>query len=198
MTLLILGLILFLGIHSVQIISPGIRACTIEKGGSLGAWMWPYTAIATTGLLCIIFGYGLARQQAALLYTPNTGLQHVALLLMLPVFPLLIATYLRGYIRSLLQHPMLIATVLWALAHLLANGSWADVLLFGAFLIWAVADWLSVRRRQSTESRSTTSITSWHRNDLIAIFAGLLVYGLFIIDLHARFFGAWPIAALAR
>ncbi|HLS43360.1 MAG TPA: NnrU family protein [Paenalcaligenes sp.] len=198
MTLLIFGLMLFLGIHSVQIINPRIRARTIEKGGSLGAWMWPYTAIAATGLLCIIFGYGLARPQASLLYSPSPALQHVALLLMLPVFPLLIATYLRGYIRTVLQHPMLIATLFWALAHLLANGGWADVLLFGAFLLWAIADWLSLRRRQSTESRSSTNVTSWHRNDLIAIFAGLLLYGLFIIDLHARFFGAWPIAALAR
>ena len=82
-----------------------------------------------------------------MLYTPPTALRHVALLLMLPVFPLLVAAYVPGRIKTMAKHPMLLATKLWALAHLLANGTLADVLLFGGFLVWAVADRISVKRR---------------------------------------------------
>ena len=95
----------------------------------------------------LIYGYGVARQTPVVLFTPPTAMRHVALLLMLPFFPLLFAAYLPGRIKTAARHPMLLAVKLWAVAHLLANGTLHDLLLFGAFLAWAVADRIAVKRR---------------------------------------------------
>ena len=100
----------------------------------------------------LIVGYGMARREPVVLYTPPAALRHLALLVMLPVFPLFFAAYFPGRIRSATRHPMLLAVKLWATAHLLANGTLADVLLFGAFLAWAVADRISVKRRSVEEA----------------------------------------------
>jgi uncharacterized membrane protein len=146
MTLLILGLVIFLGIHSVAIVAPSWRDAQVVQRGA-GAWKGIYSAVSLAGLVLIVVGYGMARQAPVVLYTPPTALRHVALLLMLPVFPLLFAAYLPGRIRAAAKHPMLAAVKFWALAHLLANGTLAAVLLFGAFLAWAVADRIAVGRR---------------------------------------------------
>jgi uncharacterized membrane protein len=103
------------------------------------------------------------------------------MLLMLPVFPLLFATYLPGRIRAVMRHPMLAATKFWALAHLLANGSVADVVLFGSVLAWAVADRISLKRRPI---RPAATLPAGRWNDLIAIVAGLAIYAGFFLGLH--------------
>lgn len=191
MTVLILGLILFLGVHSAQIAVPDIRERTIARGGGIGAWMWPYTSIAGTGFVLIIVGYMLARHEAPILYYPPLELRHLALVVMLPVFPLLLATYIKGRIRQVLGHPMLIATILWASAHLMANGSLADFLLFGGFLVWAALDWRSLLTREG--SASSGSRAQWGRNDAIAIVGGFALYLAFIGGLHALLFGVSPV-----
>ncbi|MCK9508435.1 MAG: NnrU family protein [Pigmentiphaga sp.] len=190
MTVLILGLLLFFGIHSVQIVAPTLRERVIARGG-VGAWKWPYTAIAGIGLLLLIIGYDMARHTAPILYYPHAGLRHAALLVMLPVFPLLLATYIKGRIQQWLRHPMLIATILWATAHLMANGSLADLLLFSCFLLWALLDWRSVIVRG--KSATPDNRMPWGRNDAIAIIGGLAVYAVFIGGLHALLFGVSPI-----
>ncbi|HET7795908.1 MAG TPA: NnrU family protein, partial [Rhizobacter sp.] len=121
MTLLILGLVLFLGVHSVSIVAPAWRDAMAARAGL--AWRAGYALIAIAGFVLIVHGYGLARQSPVVLYTPPAGLRHLALLLLLPVFPLLFAAYLPGRIKAAAKHPMLAATKLWALAHLLANGT---------------------------------------------------------------------------
>lgn len=192
MAVLILGLIVFLGVHSVQIVKPNLRARVIERAGNRGAWMWPYTAMAGIGLVFIIVGYGLARQGPPIIYTPTPALRHLALLLMIPVFPLLFATYIHGRIRQKLGHPMLIATLLWAIAHLMANGNLADLLLFGSFLVWAVIDWHSLRKRgANTPSEQTIP---WGRNDAISIVAGGMVYVATVVGLHQWLFRVSPMA----
>ena len=191
MTVLILGLILFLGVHSVQIAVPDIRERIVAWGGGIRAWMWPYTSIAGTGFVLIIVGYGMARHEAPSLYYPPLELRHLAVLVMLPVFPLLLATYIEGRIRQLFGHPMLIATILWASAHLMANGSLADLLLFGAFLVWAALDWRSLLTREGPASSGNR--TQWGRNDAIAIVGGLTLYLTVIGGLHALLFGVSPV-----
>lgn len=191
MTLLILGLVLFLGTHSVQIAAPALRERAIAGGGGTRAWMLSYMAISGIGLVLVIIGYGMARHDAPLLYHPPTALRHLTLLVMLPVFPLLIATYLKGRIGQLLGHPMLIATMLWAVAHLMANGNLADVLLFGSFLVWAALDWQSLLRRES--SASPRAGANWGRNDAIAIIVGLAIYLAFIGGVHALLVGVSPL-----
>lgn len=187
MTLLVLGLVLFLGIHSVSIVAPGWRdaqAARSEKG-----WKALYTVVAIVGFVLIIYGYGEARLATPLLYAPPTWMRHVAMLLLVPVFPLLLAAYLPGRIKTATKHPMLAATKLWAVSHLLANGTLADVLLFGGFLVWAVADRISFKRRTQ---RPIPGAPASSANDLIAIVLGLALYGLFVWRAHAWLVGVSP------
>jgi uncharacterized membrane protein len=190
MPLLILGLVLFLGVHSVVIVSPQFRARSIQRMGE-GAWKGLYALISLVGFVLICYGFGLAHQAPVVLYSPPIWLRHLALLIMLPVFPLRFAAYLPGRIKTAAKHPMLAAVKFWALAHLLANGSLADVLLFGGFLAWAVADRISVKRRPALRVVQTAPARVW--NDAVAVVLGLGVYVLFIGWAHARLFGVSPI-----
>jgi uncharacterized membrane protein len=190
MSLLIVGLVLFLGVHSVAIVSPSFRARAIQRVGE-GAWKGMYALISLVGFVLICYGFGLARQAPVVLYSPPTWLRHVAFLVMLPVFPLVLAAYLPGRIKAAAKHPMLAAVKLWAFAHLLANGSLADVLLFGGFLAWAVADRISVKRRSMPQVLRTAPRGPW--NDAIAVVLGLAIYALLIGWAHVRLFGVSPL-----
>jgi uncharacterized membrane protein len=189
---LILGLVLFLGVHSVSIVAPEGRDRMAQRLGTAG-WQGLYSLIAAAGLVLIIWGYGQARLEPVVLYTPPTAFRHVAALLMLPVFVLLLAPYLPGRIKAVTKHPMLLAVKLWALAHLLANGTLADVLLFGGFLAWAVIDRISVRRRaQAGLLRAAPALTASWLNDVIALVAGLALYVAFVVWAHAWLIGVRP------
>jgi uncharacterized membrane protein len=190
MTLLILGLVLFFGIHSVAMLSPTTRSRAIHRLGE-PAWKGLYALVSLAGFVLICYGFGSARQTPVILYSPPIWLRHLALLVMLPVFPLLIAAYLPGRIKAAAKHPMLAAVKLWAFAHLLANGSLADVLLFGGFLSWAVADRISVKRRSTPQVLRTAPPGPW--NDVIAIVLGLAIYALLIGWAHLRLFGVAPV-----
>src|SRR5512147_2050460 len=144
MTLLILGLLIFLGVHSVSIVAPGWRNAQAARLGENG-WKGVYTVVSIVGFALLVYGYGQARQAPVVLYTPPTGLRHAALLLMLPVFPLLLAAYLPGRIKSAAKHPMLLATKLWATAHLLANENQADVKQFDGIITWEMANQNSIK-----------------------------------------------------
>jgi uncharacterized membrane protein len=188
MLVLILGLVLFLGVHSVSIAAAGWRAEMITRLGD-GTWKGIYSAVSLLGFLLILYGFGLARG-GPVLYTPPSWLRHLALLFMLPVFPLLFAAYLPGRIKTAARHPMLAAVKFWALAHLLANGGWADVLLFGGFLAWAVADRISLKGRSQAPVLSAPP-GPW--NDAIAVGAGLVVYVITVSWLHVHLFGTAPL-----
>jgi uncharacterized membrane protein len=191
MSLLIVGLVLFLGVHSIAIVSPGLRGRAIQGMGER-AWKGLYALVSLAGFVLICYGFGLARQTPVTLYSPPVWLRHVALLVMLPVFPLLIAAYLPGRIKTAAKHPMLAAVKFWALAHLLANGSLADVLLFGGFLAWAVMDRISFKRRPAPQAPRTAPPSRW--NDVIAVVLGLGVYALLIVWAHVRLFGVSPLS----
>jgi uncharacterized membrane protein len=191
MSLLIVGLVLFLGVHSIAIVSPGLRGRAVQGMGE-GAWKGLYALVSLAGFVLICYGFGLARQAPVILYSPPAWLRHVALLLMLPVFPLLIAAYLPGRIKAAAKHPMLAAVKFWALAHLLANGSLADVLLFGGFLVWAVMDRISLKRRPVRAALRTAPPGPW--NDVIAVVLGLGIYALLIVWAHVRLFGVSPLS----
>lgn len=186
MAILIFGLVLFLGIHSVSIVNDAWRNRMVTEWGT-ARWKGVYTLLSIVGLVLIIWGYGLARQDPIVLYSPPMWLRHVAMLLLVPVFPLLIAAYVPGRIRTATKHPMLLAVKLWALAHLLANGTLADVLLFGSFLVWAGIDRVSLKRRTP---RATPSVPAARGNDAIVIVAGLVLYAAFILVLHEWLIGA--------
>lgn len=190
MFVLILGLVLFLGIHSLSIVAEPARDRMHARLGE-AAWKGLYSLISLLGLVLIVYGYGEARMQPQILYIPPPWLRHVALLLLLPMFVLFLATYLPGRISAAVKHPTLTAVKLWALAHLLANGMLADVLLFGTFLAWAVADRISMKRRTP---RPLPGPKPGMRNDVIAVVAGLGLYVVFMLWGHAWLIGVAPVA----
>jgi uncharacterized membrane protein len=192
MLVLILGLVIFLGVHSVSIVAPGWRTATVARLGER-PWKGLYSLASAAGLALIVVGYGLARRDPVVLYAPPAALRHLALVVMLPVFPLLFAAYLPGRIRAAAKHPFLLAVKLWALAHLLANGMLADVLLFGAFLAWAVADRISVKRRPAAQTHEVPAAPPGAANDAIALIGGLVVYAVFVLRAHRWLIGVSPL-----
>lgn len=185
---LILGLVIFLGAHSVSIVAPRWRDSMVARLGEK-SWKGLYSVISLIGFVLLVQGYAAARLEPVVLYVPPAWTRHLAALLLLPVFVLLIAYALPGRIRTATKHPMLVATKLWALAHLLANGMLADVLLFGSILAWAVVDRISVGRRPP---RAVPGAPAGRFNDLIAVVAGIALYGVFAMYLHARWIGVAP------
>jgi uncharacterized membrane protein len=185
MTVLIAGLVLFLGVHSVSIVASGSRERMIARIGA-GPWRGLYSLVSLVGFVLIVYGYGLARRDPVVLYVPPLWLRNVTVPLMALVFPMLFATYLPGRIQSTLKHPMLTSIKLWATLHLLVNGMLADVLLFGSLLAWAVADRISMKYRPVRPIHRAPP-SKW--NDAIAVLAGLAVYALLIFGGHAWLFG---------
>jgi len=188
MLTLLTGLVIFLGAHSVSIVAPAWRESMVSR---LGAERWKglYSVVSVAGFILLVWGYGLARHEPVILYQPPAWLRHVTAILMLPVFPLLLATYLPGRIKVAVKHPMLTATKAWALAHLLANGALADVLLFGGFLAWAVLDRISVGKRAV---RPVRAAPRGKFNDVIAVLGGLAIYWVFVRWAHVSLFNVVP------
>src|SRR6267154_220251 len=190
MAVLIVGLVVFLGVHSVGIFAPGVRMRGLRSLGE-GGWKASYALVSLIGFAFIVYGFGLARQSPVLLYAPPHWMRHVTFLFMLPVFPLILAAYLPGRIKAAMKHPMLAAVKFWAFGHLLSNGMLADVLLFGGFLAWAVMDRISLKRRSTPQAPPTAPPGRW--NDAIAAVLGLAIYALLIVSGHARLFGVSPL-----
>lgn len=185
MLMLITGLALFFGTHSVAVVCPAWRERMIGRLGLKG-WKALFSLVALAGFVLIVVGYGNARLEPVVLYSPPAWLRHVAFLLLLPVFPLVLAAYLPGRIQTTARHPLLAATKIWALAHLLVNGTLADVLLFGGFLVWAVVDRISVKRRPA---RPVPGAPPGKWNDAIVVAGGLALYSLFLFWGHAWLIG---------
>lgn len=147
MKLLIAGLVLFLGTHSVRIWGEGWRSRSVERLG-LKCWQGLYALLSLAGLALVVWGFGAARLQPAVLWATPVWMRHLAALLTLPAFVLVVAAYVPGNsIRARLRHPMTMGVAAWALAHLLVTGTRADVLLFGSFLVWALLAWRCARQR---------------------------------------------------
>jgi uncharacterized membrane protein len=190
---LVTGLVLFFAPHSIAIVALHWRERVVLRLGK-PAWRALYSLPSIAGFVLIVFGYHRARWLSPLLYQPPSWLHQVTFVLMLPVFPLLFAAYLPGRIRSTVRHPMLAAIKLWATAHLLSNGSLADVLVFGSFLLWAAIDRIAVARRAPL---ANTTLPARPYNDLAAVVLGLALYGLTIFQLHALIIGV-PLLNPAR
>jgi uncharacterized membrane protein len=193
---LILGLVLFLGVHCISIVAPDGRDRLVTRLGE-GGFKGLYALVSIAGFVMILWGYGLAREAPVGVYAMPAFFRHIAALLMLPMFVLILAAYLPGRIQRAAKHPMLLAVKLWALAHLLAQsvtgGTLADVLLFGGFLVWAVADRISLKRRAlAGKLRSVPALPATGLNDLIAVVGGLAAYMAFVLWLHESWIGIRP------
>lgn len=190
MGVLILGLVLFLGVHSTRIVADGWRSRMIAARGE-PLWKGAYTLLSIAGFVLIVWGYGLARQQPVVLWAAPTWTRHLASLLTLPAFVLLAAAYVPGnQLKARLKHPMLLGVKAWALAHLLANNTVADLLLFGGFLLWAVLCFRAARRRDAATGRVDAPGTPM--GTVLAVVIGLAAWAGFAFWAHAAWIGVRP------
>ena len=190
MSILILGLLIFLGTHSLRMLVPAWRERTIARIGAL-PWKGLQALTSIVGLALIVIGFGLARAQPQLLYTPPDWLRHLNALFTLVAFVLIAAAYVpRNHLKAKLGHPMLAGVKLWALGHLLAIGYLHDVVLFGAFLTWAVADF-AVSRRRDRKAGMVYPVGS-AGGDVLAIVIGVAAWAIFAFLLHQRLIGVNP------
>jgi uncharacterized membrane protein len=192
MFVLVLGLILFLGAHSVRIFAEDWRRNLISRIGE-GPWKGLYSLASIIGFVLIVWGYGTARQDPVVLWSSPEWLRHTAIALNLFAF-ILLAIYLvpSGRLKARLGHPMLLAVKVWAFAHLLANGTLADLLLFGSFLVWAIVDFAASRRRD--RSVGAVRIAGPARNDAIAVVVGVLIWAVILWRVHEWVIGVSPLA----
>lgn len=192
MFLLILGLIVFLGTHSVRIVADPWRSAQIGRIGP-GAWKGLYTIASIVGLTMIVIGYGAARKAPIVLYSPPLWMHGVAAVLTLAAFVLIAAAYVPGTrIKAVVGHPMVAGVKLWAFAHLLANGTMADVLLFGSILVWAVFNFIAARRRD--RRAGITYPPGPVAQDVKAVVFGVIGWAVFAFWLHGWMIGVRPFA----
>ncbi len=191
MSYLILGLVLFLGVHSVRIAADGWRSAQIARLGE-NAWKGLYSLVSIAGFALIIWGYGQARLAPQVLWATPKGMAHLASLLTLIAFVLLAAAYVpRNHLKARLRHPMILGVKLWALAHLLANNTLADLLLFGAFLLWAVLDFRAARQRDRANPPAPLPASAASTGATVII--GLAAWAGFAFWAHAAWIGVRPI-----
>ena len=190
MLTMIIGLILFIGAHSTRIFADGLRMKTIAQRGET-IWMGIVAAIALIGFILIISGYGQARIESVLLWSPPIWTKHLAALLTLPAFIFIVAAYLPGTrLKAKIGHPMIVGVKLWAFAHLMSNGMLADIILFGSFLIWAILDFGASRKRDKVNAITHASVSL--TRDIYAIVIGVVVWAMFAGFLHGILIGVKP------
>lgn len=190
MPYLILGLLLFLGVHTSRVFADGWRTRTMERAGPR-VYRSVYALLSGLGLLLIIWGFGLARETPLVVWTPPVAMRHLAALLNTVAFILLAAAYVpRNRIKARLHHPMVLGVKTWALAHLLANGNLAHVVLFGAFLVWGVVDFVSLRRRD--RAQGVTYAPGTLAATVVTVLLGSLAAAVFALWLHGLLIGVKP------
>ena len=192
MIVLILGLVIFLGVHSVRIFGDNWRSGMIQRLGD-GPWKGVYSLASAVGLVLIVWGYGLSRLDPVILWDPPIWTRHLAVTLNLIAF-ILFAAYLlpAGWIKAKLGHPMLLSVKVWALAHLIANGTLADVVLFGSFLVWAILDFRAARQRD--RAAGTVRVAGPPRNDALVILVGAVIWAALVWRVHLWLIGVSPLA----
>ncbi len=192
MPVLILGLVLFLGLHSLRIFADGWRTRQIARLG-LKRWKALYAVLAIVGFALICWGFGLARQHPVLLYVPPLWLRHLNALFTLVAFVLFVAARVpRNVFKARLHHPQVLAVKVWAFGHLLATGMLHDVLLFGAFLLWAIVLFAASRRRDRVAG--TVYPAGTLRGNVLTVVIGVVAWAVFALWLHLWLIGVNPMA----
>lgn len=188
MVTLIIGLILFIGAHSFRVLAPAARFALVQRLGKQ-AYKGVYSLVALAGLVLIAWGFSKTSSAPEFLYVPFFGLRHLNELLMLIALVLAVASGMpNSHIARGLRFPLALATILWAVGHLIVNGEVGTTVLFATFLVWAIADLIS----QSRRPRKLLRPPSW-RFDAIAVVVGLALYAVLVLWAHVRLFGVSPI-----
>jgi uncharacterized membrane protein len=189
LAILVAGLTLFIGAHSVVTLR-GPRGALMNRLGN-GPYMLLFSVVSVIGVLLIAWGFSLYRQTGWVeLWSPPAFMRHITIALMLPAVILVIAAYLPGHIKAKAKHPMLAGVKLWALAHLLSNGDLGSIILFGSFLAWAVYDRIAVKKREQAGEVNNIQIVdgSW-TNDAIAVGLGVFVFFALGYTFHPAIIG---------
>ncbi|WP_271008085.1 NnrU family protein [Paucibacter sp. B51] len=187
---LILGLVIFLGVHSLRIVAEGWRSAQIARMGAQ-RWKLVYTLLSLLGFGLIVWGFGLARQTPVALWAVPKGMNHLAALLTLLAFVLLAAAYVPGNaIKAKLRHPMILSVKVWALAHLVANNTLAELLLFGGFLVWAVLCFRAARQRD--RAQPPAALNSTPIATALTVLIGVAAWAGFAFWAHAAWIGVRP------
>ena len=188
MTLLIAGIVVFLGIHLLPTL-PQFRERIMDRLGE-GGYKAAFSLLSIAGFVLLVWGF--ARAPVIQVWTPPDWTRWVAIVLMLPSFILLVAAYVPGRIKAKLRHPFLTAVKFWALAHLIANGDLASIVLFASFLAYAVYDRIAAKRPEE-KGLATLTGTGPPRNDVIAVVTGIVLYLAFLVWLHPLLIGTAPL-----
>ncbi|MBL8289420.1 MAG: NnrU family protein [Rubrivivax sp.] len=197
MTWLVLGLVLFLGAHSVRIVAEGWRTAMVARLGVQG-WKGAYSLLSAAGLALIVIGYGAARQEPVPLWSPPVWTRHVAALLNLAALVMVVAAYVpRNHVQRALKHPMILGVKVWAFAHLIANQTLADLVLFGAFLAWAVLDYRAARRRDPAGAAGVAGAAAVRRPPTLAgtavtVLVGAAAWAFIAFWAHGAWIGVRP------
>ncbi len=192
MLLLVLGLLIFLGVHSLRIFADDWRSGQLARLGAK-RWKASYAAISIAGFVLICWGFGLARQHPVVLYVPPLALRQLNALFTLIAFVLFFAARVpRNHFKARFGHPQVLAVKVWAFGHLLATGMLHDVLLFGTFLLWALVLYPVSRRRD--RRAGTTYPAGTLRGDALAVLLGLAAWIAFAFWLHRWLIGVNPLA----
>lgn len=192
MGVLIIGLFVFLGAHSVRIFAQGWRDRQIAARGEK-VWKALFSVVAIVGFVLIVWGYGLSREAPVVIWSPPDWTRHIAWLLTAIAFVLIAQSNgPPNPIRARLHHPMVLSVKVWAFAHLIANGTLADLLLFGSILIWAILDYASARRRD--RANGVIYRTGPWKSSLIPGLVGLVIWVIFAYWLHGWLIGVNPMA----
>ena len=190
MALLILGLVLFLGVHSVRVFAEGTRTGFIARRGE-NAWKGLVSVLSIVGFVLLLWGYSLARQQPVVLWTPPTWSRHLAALLTLPAFVLLVAAYVPGNgIKARVHHPMVLGIKVWAFAHLFVGRTLAAEIVFAAFFVWAVLSFRAARARDRAAGRVYPP--GRVVPTVVTVAAGVLAWAAFAMWGHAALIGVRP------
>jgi uncharacterized membrane protein len=190
MPYLLAGLILFLGVHSVRMLADDWRTQVRRQWGDR-TWRAGYSLLSLAGFALIVWGFGLVRQTPVQLWSPPTGMRHLVALVTLPAFVLLAAAYVPGnQVKARVHHPMVAGVMLWAFAHLLANGNVGHVLLFGTFLGWAALSYLSAKRRDRRDGRVYAAGKTGATGITVAL--GVATWMAFTLWLHGWLIGVRP------
>ena len=192
MIYLILGLGIFIGVHSVRIVAGEWRAKTVARIGLL-PWKIIHALLSVAGFVLLVWGYGQARLEPVVLFDPPQFTRYIAGLLMLVSLVLVAAAYVpRNHIKAALGHPMIAGVKVWAFAHLLANGRLADVILFGTFLVWSITGYLAARRRD--RAAGTVYPPGDELRTMLTVIAGVGVWAALVSGLHLYLIGVSPFA----
>jgi uncharacterized membrane protein len=188
MALLIIGIAAFLGLHLVPTL-PGLRERLVARLGE-GPYKRLFALLSVASFILLV--YGFAKAPVIQVWSPPSWTRWVAIVLMLPAFIFLVAAYVPGQIKAKLKHPFLVAIKTWALAHLIANGDLASIILFASFLAYAAYDRITLKRRTAT-GLVTVPATGPPSNDAIAVVLGVVLYLAFLFWLHRLLIGTSPL-----